>query len=71
MEKNVDMTKPCYSKQILPLPYIGYVGSTVDISLPIIESKTFYKLNNYHLVYRISILKDLDPIVTPITHNDT
>ena len=71
MEKNLDMTKPCYSEQILPVPYIGYVGSTVDISLPIIESKTCYKLNNCHLVYRISILKDLDPIVTPITHNDT
>lgn len=47
------------------------IGSTVDISLPNIESKPFYKLNNYHLVYRISILKDLDPIVTPIADNDT
>lgn len=71
MEKNLHMTKPCYSEQNLPVPYVGYVGSTVDISLPNIESKPFYKLNYYHLVYRISILKDLDPIVTPIADNDT
>lgn len=68
MEKNLDMTKPRYSEQSLP---VRYVGSTVDISLPNIESKPFYKLNKYHLVYRISILKDLDPIVTPIADNDT
>lgn len=68
MEKNLHMTKPCFSEQSLPVPY---VGSTVDISLPNIESKPFYKLNNYHLVYRISILKDLDPIVTPIADDDT
>lgn len=71
MEKNLHMTKPCYSEQSLPVPYVGYVGSTVDISLPNIESKPFNKLNYYHLVYRISILKDLDPIVTPIADNDT
>lgn len=68
MEKNLHMTKPCCDEQSLPVPY---VGSTVDISLPNIESKPFYKLNFYHLVYRISILKDLDPIVTPIADNDT
>lgn len=48
MEKNLHMTKPCYSEQSLPVPYVGYVGSTVDISLPNIESKPFYKLNYYH-----------------------
>ena len=37
MEKNLDMTKPRYSEQSLPVPYVGYVGSTVDISLPNIE----------------------------------